>query len=163
MSESELKCFGETEFGYKTEGGLSEKLTAKIPEDVNRNRVNFIQGDACDLPSALGDFDFVLLANLIDRLPKPSACLKFLPHLVKRHGSMLITSPYTWTKEFTPKSEWLGGYMENSKPVKSIETLEKLLKKNFELCECVDLPFIIREHARKFQWSVSQASIWKRL
>jgi hypothetical protein len=25
-----------------------------------------------------------------------------------------------------------------------------------------DLPFLIREHARKFQWSVAQASLWKK-
>jgi hypothetical protein len=25
-----------------------------------------------------------------------------------------------------------------------------------------DLPFLIREHARKFQWSVAEATIWRR-
>jgi hypothetical protein len=25
-----------------------------------------------------------------------------------------------------------------------------------------DLPFLIREHARKFQWSVAQATLWER-
>ena len=51
--------------------------------------------------------------------------------------------------------------MENSKPKKSIDTLGKLLEKDFELCECIDLPFLIRKHARKFRWAVSQASVWK--
>jgi hypothetical protein len=25
-----------------------------------------------------------------------------------------------------------------------------------------DLPFLIREHQRKFQWSVAEATIWRR-
>jgi hypothetical protein len=25
-----------------------------------------------------------------------------------------------------------------------------------------DLPFLIREHARKFQWSVALATVWRR-
>jgi hypothetical protein len=32
----------------------------------------------------------------------------------------------------------------------------------FNLVTTKDLPFLIREHARKFQWSVAQASIWQR-
>jgi hypothetical protein len=26
-----------------------------------------------------------------------------------------------------------------------------------------DLPFLLREHARKYQWSVAQASLWRRI
>jgi hypothetical protein len=36
------------------------------------------------------------------------------------------------------------------------------LEENFTLVDVRDLPFLIREHARKFQFSVAQASIWRR-
>ena len=160
---NELKCAGATEFESVSEGGLVDNLVAKVPNGVDASRVDFIQGDACDLPMALGGFDLVLLANLIDRLPKPSACLKYLFRLVKQGGVAMVTSPYTWMEKYTPKEEWLGGFTEGNKPVKSMESLRKFLEKDFEMLECLDLPFIIREHARKFQWTVAQASIWRRL
>ena len=160
---NELKCNGATEFESVSEGGLVDNLVAKIPEGIDTNCIDFIQGDACDLPMALGGFDLVLMANLIDRLPKPRACLKSLSCLVKQGGVALITSPYTWMEEYTPKEEWLGGFMKNGEPVKSIETLRTFLEDDFELLECLDLPFIIREHIRKFQWTVAQGSVWRRL
>ena len=71
---------GRLDYSYFTEGNLSEPAIAKIPEGINRKRVQFIHGDACDLPTALGGFKAVLLANLIDRLPAPAACLGKLSH-----------------------------------------------------------------------------------
>ena len=160
---NELKCCGEVEYEIVSEGHLTDKIVARVPEGIDRNRVQFIHGNACDLPTALGGFELVLVANLVDRLPDPFACLHFLPHLVKTGGFLMITSPYTWSKNYTPETNWLGGYMEDNKPVKSIHTLGKSLNSGFTMVECFDIPFVIREHARKFQWGVSQATIWKRV
>ena len=33
---------------------------------------------------------------------------------------------------------------------------------NFELAEEADVPFMIREHRRKYQWGVSHAMVWRR-
>ena len=33
---------------------------------------------------------------------------------------------------------------------------------HFDFIAAKDLPFLIREHARKYQWSVAQATIWRR-
>ena len=160
---NELKRYGAIPYDYITEGKLRKDAIAKVPDDIDRNGVNFIHGDACNLPTALGGFKLVLLANLIDRLPEPKKCLKFLHHLVEPDGVVMITSPYTWREEFTPESSWLGGFLKNNNPVKSIQTLQKYLENDFEMLECHDIPFIIREHARKYQWNVSQATIWKRV
>ena len=35
------------------------------------NKVKFIHGDACNLPSDLGKFDTIFAGNLIDRVPDP--------------------------------------------------------------------------------------------
>ena len=40
--------------------------------------------------------------------------------------------------------------------------LEAALTGHFRLVAVRDLPFLIREHARKFQWSVAEATIWLR-
>jgi hypothetical protein len=37
-----------------------------------------------------------------------------------------------------------------------------VLDPHFTLARTLELPFLIREHARKFQWSVAQATVWIR-
>ena len=69
----------------------------------DRSRLSFYQGDACNLPSDLGQFGCVLAANLVCRLPNPYQFLDRLPSLVAPGGVLVITSPYSWLEEFTPK------------------------------------------------------------
>ena len=75
---------------------------------------------------------------------------------------MLITSPYTWMTDFTDKRNWLGGFEREGQRVKTIDTLKDILKDEFNLLQCSDLPFLIKEHTRKYQWSVAQGSLWLR-
>ena len=69
----------------------------------DRSRLSFYQGDACNLPSDLGQFGCVLAANLVCRLPNPYQFLDRLPSLVAPGGVLVITSPYSWLEKFTPK------------------------------------------------------------
>ena len=69
----------------------------------DRSRCYFQQGDACDLPVDLGKFGCVLAANLICRLHTPLDFLNRLADLVIPGGIVVITSPYTFLEEFTPK------------------------------------------------------------
>jgi hypothetical protein len=82
--------------------------------------------------------------------------------LVKPGGQLVITSPYTWLEDFTPRGQWLGGYRDAEGPVTTLAGLRTRLGAAFELIEARDLPFLIREHARKYQWSVAQGTIWRR-
>jgi len=65
--------------------------------------VSFHCGDACNLPSDLGQFGCVLAANLICRLPNPYKFLDRLPSLVAPGGILVLTTPFSWSEEFTPK------------------------------------------------------------
>lgn len=69
----------------------------------DRSRVSFSHGDACNLPEDLGEFGCVLAANLVCRLPNPYQFLDRLPSLVAPGGTLIITSPYSWCEQFTPK------------------------------------------------------------
>jgi putative 4-mercaptohistidine N1-methyltranferase len=144
------------------EGDLRTELTAQVPAEINRSRVSFETGDATNLRPDLGSFDVVLMANLIDRLGDPAKCLARLPHLVNPGGELVITSPYTWLEEYTPRDHWLGGYRGVQGSVTTLEGLQTHLAPHFDFIGTRDLPFLIREHARKFQWSVAQGSIWRR-
>jgi len=144
------------------EGALATSLVASVPAGIDRGRVRFECGDAQALRDSLGSFDVVLAANLIDRLREPRKFLERLPALVRSGGQLVITSPYTWLDEYTPPEHWLGGFIENGAPRNTLDGLTRSLADHFTLTGTKDLPFLIREHARKYQWSVAQASIWRR-
>jgi putative 4-mercaptohistidine N1-methyltranferase len=158
----QLQQSGRLDFSCVEEGELSSRQTAFVPPEIDRTRVAFQEGDAQALPPDLESFDVVLMANLIDRLRAPQECLRQLPRLVRPGGQLILASPYTWLREFTPRENWLGGFERAGRRIKTLDALKEILSSHFELAGCKDLPFLIREHARKFQWSVAEASMWVR-
>ena len=144
---------GDLPYRRVDEGDATTALTARVPAGIDRSRVSFETGDAMNLRDDLGAFDVVLMANLIDRLREPQGSLTRLPSLVKPGGQLVITSPYTWLEDFTPRANWL---------CPTLDVLRSALDSTFDLISTHDMPFLIREHARKFQWSVAQATIWIR-
>jgi len=158
-----LRSSGRLAYLRTDEGRVFAQCEAVVPSEIERERVCFEVGDACHLRSNLGDFDVAILINLVDRLPEPQRCLDRLPHLLRSGGQLIVASPFTWLEEYTPVMNWLGGfYAPDGRPISSFETLRERLDDNFEFVRSVELPFLIREHARKFQWSVSLAGIWRR-
>jgi putative 4-mercaptohistidine N1-methyltranferase len=158
----ELRTRGEMPYKRNDEGALTTSLVAKRPAEIQPERVAFEVGDAMALRDNLGSFDVVLAANLIDRLSHPTSFLERLPSLVKTGGQLILTSPYTWLEEFTPREYWIGGFEREGMRVSTLAGLRVALEEDFTLTDVRDLPFLIREHARKFQLSVAQASIWRR-
>jgi putative 4-mercaptohistidine N1-methyltranferase len=155
-----LKKDGALSFRHAVEGELTVESTAVVPPEIDRRRVHFEQGDATRLREGLPHFDFIHMANLIDRLRDPAACLAQLHRLANPGAQLVITSPYTWLEEFTPRGNWIGGREKDGKPVRTLDGLRELLQGRFLLIKRLDLPFLIREHSRKFQWSVAEATVW---
>jgi putative 4-mercaptohistidine N1-methyltranferase len=139
------------------ESAAMEEMRLELTADLRGDGVIFERGDACDLRGDLGAFDFVLMANLIDRLPEPARCLARLPELMTDGGWLVITSPYTWMEAYAPREKWLDGGGRGA-----ICALQEKLEPAFALREVFDLPFLIREHRRKYQWSIAEASVWQR-
>mmetsp|Transcript_15964 Transcript_15964/g.32998 ORF Transcript_15964/g.32998 Transcript_15964/m.32998 type:complete len:125 (-) Transcript_15964:405-779(-) len=110
-------------------------------------------------------YDAVLISNLLCRLNDPMACLHSLPHLVKSPGGVVVlVTPFTWLEEFTPRERWLGGYFDNGTAVRSKDTLRQVMEANgFEKIHEENIPLVIREHARKYQYIVSEASGWRKV
>jgi len=140
------------------EGSATTELEVAVDPAVDRGRVSFEQGDAQSLREDLGSFDVVLACNLVCRLPEPMRLLDRLPDLVRPNGQLFITTPFTWLEEYTRSENWLGDGAQDS-----FAGLKKALEPAFALRICWDMPFLIREHARKFQYSIAQASRWVRV
>ncbi len=138
------------------EGAATDEFRLELPDHLGGENVHFRRGDACDLPADLEPFDLVLMANLIDRMPDPARCLAQLPALVNSGGWLIITSPYTWLDEYTPRDKWL--FEDGS----TLNALASHLAPDFISRKVFDLPFLIREHRRKYQWSIAEVSLWQR-
>lgn len=141
------------------EGSLAESVEVNVPEGIDRSRVKFETGDACGLRDDLGAFDVVLAANLLCRLAKPQEFLARLPGLVKPGGQLLLTTPFTWLDSYTPREFWLGGSPDAGR---SFDALREILEPSFRMDLRADIPFLIREHARKFQYSIALGTRWIR-
>lgn len=154
---------GQIEIRRIEEGEMVTRLKRELPLELHRERCQFEVGDATCLRPDIGRFDVVLAANLIDRVKSPTDLLKSFPALVHLGGHLILSSPYTWLKEFTPKSDWLGGKFDPSgDAAPTLERIKSVIHDSFDLKLTKDIPFLIREHARKFQWSVAQATVWQR-
>lgn len=138
------------------EAGKFVPFTARVPNEIDRSRVSFAVGDAMALEPDLGPFDIVLAANLICRLPEPLRFIERLPGLVKPGGQLLLTTPFTWLEDYTPVENWLG------REGPCIDDLTRLLTPAFSLEISRDIPFVIREHARKFQYGIALGTRWRR-
>ncbi len=144
------------------EGDLTTPLMAKVPDGIYRQHVHFRVGDACDLPEDLGEFDCVLMANLLCRLPRPDLCLARLPSLLKPGGYAAIMTPSTWSDMFTPRAFWLGGHEKDGHRVGVEEGIRNFLDPHLNRIRSGDMPFLIREHSRKYQWSVARFTLWQK-
>jgi len=150
----DLKKLGALPYAALSEAASSVQLEAHLPQDCHAERAHFEQGDAMNLRADLGSFDLVHAANLLCRLPDPSRLLSRLPELVRPGGQLLLTTPCTWLAEFTPPEHWPAGTTR--------AWLTEHLTQDFVLQQEQDMPFVIREHARKFQWTVAWGSRWIR-
>ena len=148
------------------EGGLKTRYEVHLDElglDSVRDKVEFWQGDACNLKPHFKDYDLIMATNLIDRLYEPHLFLASVHERINQNGYLVLTSPYTWLEEYTAKEFWIGGYEdENGNAVSTLDGLKEMLKEHFELVATEDVPFVIRETPRKYQHTVSQMSVWKK-
>jgi len=160
---NEILQAGKVPLILKREGHLGDAVTNQLPSGINPKRVSFLQGDAEDLPESIGRFDAITFANVLDRLPHPKRALEKLSDITNPGAQVVICSPFTWWDEFTAPEERLGGFKRGGKEVTSHDSIESVLKQNFRLERTCDLPFLIREHERKYHFSIAQTSIWIRL
>lgn len=136
------------------EGAQRTRLQALPPVGVPAGRLDFLQGDAMNLPPDLGAFDRVHAANLLCRLPEPKRLLDRLPSLVASGGELVLATPCTWLEEFTPSENW--------PPHSTFEWLHSSLASAFSLLRRTEEAFLIRETARKFQWTTALVTVWRK-
>ena len=160
-----LKQNGVLRYTVPTEGELEsfhEINLANYNLEDEAKKVSFWQADACNLKPIFKEFDLIFAGNLIDRLYDPEKFLNALADRINDGGMLILTSPYTWQEESTPKEKWIGGYKRDGENVTTLQGLEEILGVDFKLVATKDVPFVIQETARKHQHTVAQMSIWEK-
>ncbi len=161
-----MKEQGRVRYLRTEEGDIVSQQEHTLKEfglDGECGRVEFWQGDACNLKPHFKGYDLVMATNLIDRLYDPRLFLQSVHERINPHGLLILTSPYTWMEEYTEKSKWIGGYVDKEgNEVSTLKGLKEVLGAHFELVDTRDVAFVIRETPRKFQHTVSQMSVWKK-
>jgi len=141
-----------------------ERTLATMDLDAIKHKVEFYQGDACNLKPIHAGYDFIFAANLIDRLYDPIKLLSTIHSRLNLGGHLLIASPYTWLAEHTKREEWIGGFKRDGENFTTLDGLKASLGNHFKLIHGPEeLPFVIRETRRKFQHSLSDVTIWERI
>jgi len=148
-SEGELETFHEVSLS-----GFGLESEAK--------KVSFWQADACNLKPIYKDFDLIFAGNLIDRLYDPRKFLEAMAERINVGGLLILTSPYTWQEESTPKDKWIGGYKRDGENVSTLQGLEEILGNDFKLVDTKDVPFVIQETARKHQYTLAHMTVWEK-
>jgi len=160
-----LQQGGDVLYEIPTEGELSISRTVSLErlglQSVGE-RVLFMQGDACNLKAIYSGYDLVFAGNLIDRLYDPGLFLEGIHSRVLSGGLLVLTSPYTWLEDYTPKSKWIGGRREHGEPLPTLAGLQRVLQPHFRIVHREDIPFVIRETARKHQHTIAEMTIWSR-
>jgi 5-histidylcysteine sulfoxide synthase/putative 4-mercaptohistidine N1-methyltranferase len=129
-----------------------------------KDKVEFFQGDACNLKPQFTGYDFVLAANLIDRLYNPAKFLKTIHERLNIGGVLMLASPYTWLTEHTPREGWVGGFKKDGESFTTLDGLQAQLGEHFRLINGPqEVPFVIRETKRKFQHTLSEVTFWERI
>ena len=156
---------GRLRYALVDEGELmsyKERSLAELRLDSVAHKVEFFQGDACNLKPVFTQFDLILAANLIDRLYDPAKFLESIHRRLNPGGLLLIASPYTWLPEHTKREDWIGGFKKDGENYSTLDGLKSIMGEHFRLIQGpLSVPFVIRETKRKFQHSISEVSIWE--
>ena len=142
----EIARTGRVAFHLKDEGDRGRYVDLDAKEIVREN-VEFICADATSLPLGPGTVDTLLTANLIDRLADPDLYLERAHRLLVDGGSLVLTAPFTWRAESTPREKWLGDAKRSGREA----LLEWCEDHALVVEEEAELTLTIRNHRRFYE------------
>jgi len=173
-----------------TSGGAVDVSVSTAPSVVDldlrrvgmHHRLEFLQGDACNLAAKYTGFDLVLASNLLETLYSPRAFLTSIGGRIRAGGILVLASSYGWTEQQQPSSaegsssgsassatgreHWLGGFKDGTgESVSSARAVGELLEEHgFEALPQAtqELPVIWKQDQRHFALRFAQVTVWRK-
>ena len=163
-----LQKTGSQRYTIQDEGEIVTYKEIKLSDfegyDAVKDKINFMQGDACNLKDKYTDYDLVFSANLIDKIYDPEKFLSLIKDRIRPGGLLILTSAYNWNEDITPRDKWLGGFKANTgENYTTLEGIADILAPEFQMAETpCDIPFVMRKNTRVFERFSAQMSVWKK-
>lgn len=149
------------------EGELSlykERRLAELGLDSVRGKVDFRQGDACNLKASFAGYDLILADDLLDRLYSPAKFLAQVHERLNPGGLLVVASSYDWRSDATPREEWLGGIKKDGESFRSLAGLEAILASRFRRAGApVEVPCAIRQTGRRIRYRMLETTVWEKI
>lgn len=160
----QLQEEGESRYVIEQEGEIMDFKEIHISNSdlaEVKHKVNFSQGDACNLKPLFNGYDLVLATNVLESVYDPEKFLEVAKSRLNKNGILVLTSNYLWDERKNIDSRWLGGVKLNGENFSSIEGLKELLSADFELITTRDIPSVVRKTARNYAFNNNQLSAWR--
>lgn len=163
-----LQQRGVQRYILQDEGDINTFHEIKLEDYDYKNsakKIVFAQADACNLIEKYTDYDLAMATNLIDRLYDPKSFLETIKSRIRIGGYLILTSPYSWSEEYTEKEKWVGGFKaKTGENYTTLEGLCEILSPEFKMIsKPKDIPFILRETKRKFHYGLAELTLWKKV
>ncbi|MFT5756626.1 MAG: 5-histidylcysteine sulfoxide synthase/putative 4-mercaptohistidine N1-methyltransferase [Alteromonadaceae bacterium] len=125
------------------------------------NKLQFSQGDACNLKSNFNNYDVILAQHIIEQSYDPKLFLKTIHQRLASNGLLIIVSDYHFNEDKTEKPKWLGGKKVNGENLSGFDGLSEQLKNHFKLVAQHELSRVLKENERNYHMSNTQMTIWQ--
>lgn len=126
-----------------------------------KDKINFSQGDPCNLRPIFSHYDLVFCANLLEKLNHPELFFSTIVSRINANGYLVLSSNYDWGNNSKQDSKWLGGVKVNGENFASFEGLKQLLSDKFTLISEADIHSVVAKSARRFEVDINQLTIWQ--
>jgi SAM-dependent methyltransferase len=109
---SGIQRTGKITYNRKTRSlGAEEKVSDFIPP----SNVLFILADIHNPPFRMETFDHISALNVIDSVRRPLTALGQMDAMLRRHGTLFLSTPYVWNSRIS--EEWLESEGKDRKSV----------------------------------------------
>jgi 5-histidylcysteine sulfoxide synthase/putative 4-mercaptohistidine N1-methyltranferase len=130
-----------------------------LPNDGNR--LQFSQGDACNLKEHFNDYDIVLAQHIIEQSYDPKLFLSTIHQRLVNRGLLIIVSDYHFNEDKTAKPKWLGGKKVNGENLSGFDGLSEQLNARFKLLAQQELSRVLKENERSTNITNMHMTIWQ--
>lgn len=91
---------------------IANNTSSYIKKFPHSGNVEFLCADAMALPIDDRSLDVVICSNLIDRVADPKLLAREMFRITKQGGVIVLSDPYDWLIEYTPKTRWVKDMMQ---------------------------------------------------
>ncbi|PZP11453.1 MAG: putative 4-mercaptohistidine N1-methyltransferase, partial [Aliarcobacter butzleri] len=106
-----------------------------------KDKVSFMQGDACNLKEIYKDFDLIFYSSLIDKLYYPKKFLEDVSRRINKNGFFVFLSSHNWFNEHINENN---------------------LFSEFELLDKIEVSSFIKMKNKNYENKTLLMSIWKK-